>query len=193
MTTWALVPACVLAAYLLGSIPWPYLVVRALRGIDIRSVGDGNMGTQNVWEAVGLGAALMVFLGDMAKGAVAVLLPGLIGAPVATAALAGPVAVAGHIWPVFLRFRGGGGAATALGVLWALLPREMALLFAVGALALWRSRGDTRVFNLIVLPAVVPLALAFREPLGQWVPAVATAVAVAARHVQMSGLRLRRE
>src|SRR3990172_2468693 len=119
MTTWALVPACVLAAYLLGSIPWPYLVVRALRGIDIRSVGDGNMGTQNVWEAVGLGAALMVFLGDMAKGAVAVLLPGLIGAPVATAALAGPAAVAGHIWPVFLRFRGGGGAAAALGGLWA--------------------------------------------------------------------------
>ena len=193
MTAWLLVLTCVLAAYLLGSIPWPYLVVRALRGIDIRSVGDGNMGTQNVWQAVGPAAALVVLLGDMAKGAVAVLLPGLIGAPVATAALAGPAAVAGHIWPVFLRFRGGGGAATALGVLWALLPREMALLFAVGALGLWRSRGDTRVFNLIVLAAVLPLALAFREPLGQWVPALATAVAVGARHVQLSGLRLRRE
>ena len=193
MTTWALMFLSVGAAYFLGSIPWPYVVVRVLRGIDIRSVGDGNMGTQNVWQAVGPAAALVVLLGDMAKGAAAVLLPGLIGAPVATAALAGPVAVAGHIWPVFLRFRGGGGAATALGVLWALLPREMALLFAVGALALWRSRGDTRVFNLIVLAAVVPLALAFREPLGQWVPAVATAVAVGARHVQLSGLRLRRE
>jgi glycerol-3-phosphate acyltransferase PlsY len=123
------------AAYFLGSIPWPYLVVRVLRGIDIRSVGDGNMGTQNVWQAVGPAAALVVLLGDMAKGAAAVLLPGLIGAPAGTAALAGPAAVVGHIWPVFLRFRGGGGAATALGVLWALLPREMALLFAVGALA----------------------------------------------------------
>jgi len=193
MTAWLLVLTCVLAAYLLGSIPWPYLVVRALRGIDIRSVGDGNMGTQNVWQAVGPAAALVVLLGDMAKGAAAVLLPGLIGAPPGTAALAGPVAVAGHIWPVFLRFRGGGGAATALGVLWVLLPREMALLFAVGALGLWRSRGDTRVFNLIVLAAVLPLALAFREPLGQWVPALATAVAVGARHVQLSGLRLRRE
>src|SRR3972149_4415775 len=169
MTTWALVSLSVGAAYFLGSIPWPYVVVRVLRGIDIRSVGDGNMGTQNVWQAVGPAAALVGLLGDMAKAA-----------------------VAGHIWPVFLRFRGGGGAATALGVLWALLPREMALLFAVGALALWRSRGDTRVFNLIVLAAVVPLALAFREPLGQWVPAVATAVAVAARHGQVGGLRLRR-
>ena len=193
MTAWLLVLTCVLAAYLLGSIPWPYLVVRALRGIDIRSVGDGNMGTQNVWQAVGPAAALVVLLGDMAKGAAAVLLPGLIGAPPGTAALAGPVAVAGHIWPVFLRFRGGGGAATALGVLWVLLPREMALLFAVGALGLWRSRGDTRVFNLIVLAAVLPLALAFREPLGQWAPALATAVAVGARHVQLSGLRLLRE
>jgi len=75
MTAWLLVLTCVLAAYLLGSIPWPYLVVRALRGIDIRSVGDGNMGTQNVWQAVGPAAALVVLLGDMAKGAVAVLLP----------------------------------------------------------------------------------------------------------------------
>jgi len=57
MTAWLLVLTCVLAAYLLGSIPWPYLVVRALRGIDIRSVGDGNMGTQNVWQAVGPAAS----------------------------------------------------------------------------------------------------------------------------------------
>ena len=105
MTTWLLVAPCLLGAYLLGSIPWPYLVVRALRGIDIRAVGDGNMGTQNVWQAVGAGAALAVLLGDMAKGAVAVLLPGWLGAPEATAALAGPAAVAGHIWPVFLGFR----------------------------------------------------------------------------------------
>src|SRR3989304_1822872 len=160
----------------------PPTVVSATDRVRPRSV----MVASNCSSRVGLGAALMVFLGDMAKGAVAVLLPGLIGAPVATAALAGPVAVAGHIWPVFLRFRGGGGAATALGVLWALLPREMALLFAVGALALWRSRGDTRVSHLIVLAAVVPLALAFREPLGQWVPAVATAGAVGARPVQTS-------
>jgi glycerol-3-phosphate acyltransferase PlsY len=57
------------------------LVVRALRGVDIRTVGDGNMGTQNVWQAVGPFAALLVFAGDMAKGAAAVLLPPLLGAP----------------------------------------------------------------------------------------------------------------
>src|SRR3972149_11406159 len=99
MTTWALVSLSVGAAYFLGSIPWPYVVVRVLRGIDIRSVGDGNMGTQNVWQAVGPAAALVVLLGDMAKGAAAVLLPGLIGGPPGTAALAGPRAGAGPIWP----------------------------------------------------------------------------------------------
>ncbi len=191
MPTWLALALSIAGAYLLGSIPWPYLVVKLLRGVDIRTVGDGFMGTTNVWHVAGLKAAVISFLGDMAKGAAAIMLPGWLGAPLYGGVLAGPATVAGHVWPIFLGFRGGGGAAVALGTLWALLPKETAVLFIAGGIILWRAKGDTFFFNLVVLLGAAPLALLFRETLWDWIAVLSTAATVGARQVQLHGLRMR--
>jgi glycerol-3-phosphate acyltransferase PlsY len=119
---WLMPAAMGLAAYLLGSIPSAYVVVRVVKGVDIREVGTRNVGTLNTYYQVGRAGAALVLLADAGKGAVAALLPGWLGAPQWSVYLAAPLVVAGHNWPVFLGFRGGKGAATILGVSLALLP-----------------------------------------------------------------------
>jgi glycerol-3-phosphate acyltransferase PlsY len=107
--------------------------VRLVKGVDIRQVGTRNVGTLNTYYQVGKWGALLVLLADAGKGAVAVLLPGWVGAPAWSVYLAAPLVVAGHNWPVFLGFRGGKGAATVLGVSLALLP-ELSLIALAPAL-----------------------------------------------------------
>lgn len=123
-----------LGAYLLGSIPFAYLVTRLVTGQDIRHLGDGNMGAKNTFLSVGRAAGVLVGAADMAKGAAAVALARSLGASEAAVYWAGACAVLGHDFPVFLRFRGGQGMATMVGVFGVLFPRE--LLLSVGALAL---------------------------------------------------------
>ena len=124
----ALSALSVLAAYLAGSIPFGYLVVYWVKGIDIRTVGSGNLGATNVGRALGFRYFLLVFLLDMLKG----FLPTL-GFPMLVSRLSGaapadlPVAVAlaailGHTFPVYLKFRGGKGVATSVGTVLALDP-----------------------------------------------------------------------
>src|SRR3990172_3779600 len=109
-------------AYLLGSIPTSYLVVHLLTGRDVRSIGNGNPGTMNVWDNVGLTPALLVAVGDVGKGMAAVGIAYLAGLHDVEAVLAALVAVAGHDYSVFLRFHGGNGTAAAVGGLFALVP-----------------------------------------------------------------------
>src|SRR5271165_5650457 len=111
------------AAYLLGSIPTGYLLVRIFRKQDIRAVGSGNIGATNVLRSGGKGLGAATFLGDVLKGASAVYIGGLIGlllAPDAQLrnmqALAALCAVLGHVFPAWLRFKGGKGVATGFGV-----------------------------------------------------------------------------
>jgi glycerol-3-phosphate acyltransferase PlsY len=128
-------PAALLSAYLLGSIPTAYLLVRWLKRIDIRTVGSGSVGATNVTRIAGWWAGLGVFLLDAAKGAVAVrgLAEGMFGLPVPAGRLAcGVLAIVGHVLPVFLRFQGGKGVATTIGVLLAADP-----VVAGGMLAVW--------------------------------------------------------
>jgi glycerol-3-phosphate acyltransferase PlsY len=109
--------------YLLGSVPFAVLVSRALRQADPRTYGSGNPGATNVLRGAGPVAAVLTLLGDAAKGALAVWLGRQVadaGAPFAIAC--GAAAFAGHVFPVFLRFRGGKGVATFLGVLLAFEP-----------------------------------------------------------------------
>ncbi|MBM5825913.1 MAG: glycerol-3-phosphate 1-O-acyltransferase PlsY [Cyanobacteria bacterium M_surface_10_m2_119] len=121
-----------LAGYLLGSIPAGYLAGRWLRGIDIRQEGSGSTGATNVLRVLGKGPALVVFLVDVLKGTTAVLLAKAVleplGVPLNDAGTAnwstdswvvaaGLAALAGHIWPVWLGWRGGKAVATALGML----------------------------------------------------------------------------
>jgi glycerol-3-phosphate acyltransferase PlsY len=112
-----------LGAYLLGSIPAAYILVRRVRGLDIRGVGSRNVGALNTFQQVGLWGGLLVLLFDAGKGALAVLAPGWIsGAPEWTVYSTAILVVIGHNWPVFLGFRGGKGAASILGVSLALFP-----------------------------------------------------------------------
>lgn len=112
-----------LAAYLLGSIPTAYIVVRWFKGVDIRRVGSRNVGALNTLHQVGIWGALVVLAADAGKGALAVLIPGLLGTPGWVAYLTAILAVAGHNWPVFLGFRGGKGVAAIFGISLVILPQ----------------------------------------------------------------------
>ena len=102
--------------YLLGSMPNGYLAGRWLKGIDLRQCGSGSTGATNVLRNVGKGPALVVFLLDVGKGALAVLLAKSFGLNDWVHVLAGLAALAGHIWPVWLGWKGGKAVATGLGM-----------------------------------------------------------------------------
>lgn len=150
------------AAYLLGSFPSAYLAGRLLRGIDIREHGSGNAGAANVLRILGPAAAAAVLLLDCLKGAAAVALAGgLAGQTAGPAGLPGVIAgacvMAGHLWPVFLGFRGGKGAATGAGALAALLPGVVP--WCLGAFAL--AAGLTGWISLGSICAALVLPLAY--------------------------------
>lgn len=109
--------ACALGGYLAGSIPFALLVSRLMRLPDPRTYGSGNIGATNVLRSGSRMAALATLAGDVAKGWVAVLVARLLGLPPEMVALVGFAAFLGHLFPVWLRFRGGKGVATAAGVL----------------------------------------------------------------------------
>lgn len=156
----------IVIAYLIGSIPTGYLITRWVKGVDIRELGDRATGATNVYREVGPAAGIGTAVGDVAKGAVAViaaralLVPDIVLIPVALAA------VSGHNWPVFLRFQGGAGLATGLGVLFAALPRESLILlvpFAVLAVTLGRRIGMGPSGALLLVPLII-LAWWLGEP-----------------------------
>jgi glycerol-3-phosphate acyltransferase PlsY len=108
-------------SYLLGSVPFAVVVSRALRLADPRTYGSGNPGATNVLRGAGRAAAALTLIGDVGKGALAVWLGRQVGAGDA-AIVCGAAAFVGHVFPVFLRFRGGKGVATFFGVLLAFEP-----------------------------------------------------------------------
>jgi acyl phosphate:glycerol-3-phosphate acyltransferase len=121
-----------LLGYLLGSLPFAVLVSRAFGLADPRSHGSGNPGATNVLRTGNKFAALLTLLGDALKGWLAVWLAGILGADPLGIAVAGVTAFLGHIFPVFLSFKGGKGVATALGVLAGFHP-----LLALVAMVTW--------------------------------------------------------
>ena len=141
---------CLLIAavtYLLGSIPTGYLLVRIFRHEDIRSVGSGNIGATNVLRTVGKGMGAATFLLDMLKGSTAVWVGGLIGsmlipnAPLRSAqALAALCAVLGHMFPIWLKLRGGKGVATGFGVFLVAAPWAALAAISVFIVVLFLSR-----------------------------------------------------
>ena len=109
-------------AYLLGSVSPSYLLVRLRTGEDVRQMRSRNAGTLNTYHRLGLMGGLTVLALDAGKGALAVLAPGLVNAPGWTVFAVAPLVLIGHNWPIFLRFRGGKGAAVLLGVSLGLFP-----------------------------------------------------------------------
>jgi acyl phosphate:glycerol-3-phosphate acyltransferase len=121
----------IIIGYLLGSFPTAYIAGRIKRGVDIRQVGGGNMGALNAARELGLVMGSMVLLIDIVKGAGAILIARFLGVSEIWVFLAGLAAVVGHCWPVFLKFRGGKGAATAIGVFLAVAPKEFAVCIPI--------------------------------------------------------------
>jgi glycerol-3-phosphate acyltransferase PlsY len=149
-------------AYLLGSLDWAVVVAR-MHGLDIHSVGSGNPGTSNVLRTLGRGPAVMVLTGDMMKGVIAAALGWWAGglgdpanAPWAYAAVL--AAVVGHSFPVFHRFKGGKGVATAGGGLLFIVP-----LAALGLALLWaviaKLTKVASISSLVVVGLSIPAAL----------------------------------
>jgi glycerol-3-phosphate acyltransferase PlsY len=141
-----------LAAYLIGAVPTAYLAVRWLKGQDVRSLGDGNAGAANAALVLGARGGLVVGAIDIAKGLAVVLLArGLLGSLIAEM-IAGILVIIGHAWPVYLRGRGGRGAATAVGVLLATVPLAAAPLAGLSLVVLYFSKSSTRALAAMYIP-----------------------------------------
>lgn len=117
----------ILASYLIGSVPASYVTARYWKGIDIRNLGSGNVGTTNVWRNAGPVAGVVALAGDLGKGVLAVMLARHFGGP-SLVALSAMAVLTGHSWPIFLGFKGGKLVATGVGVI-------AAISISVGALA----------------------------------------------------------
>ena len=174
----ALFPA--LVGYAVGSLPLGYLAANRLKGIDLRRVGSGNVGATNMYRTGGLAMAVLVVLVDVAKGAGSVLLM-MRDADAIAPVSAGCAAIVGHIFPVWLRFRGGKGVATACGVFWMLAPIATALAAAVFVATVWMTRYVS--LGSIIATAVLPtLIWMTSSPAPVIVGSAAAAVLVIERH-----------
>ncbi|HEX6182982.1 MAG TPA: glycerol-3-phosphate 1-O-acyltransferase PlsY [Pyrinomonadaceae bacterium] len=151
--------AVVALAYLLGSIPFGYLLVRLRGGGDVRETGSGGTGATNVTRRAGKGVGLLTLLLDALKGMAAVLVArAVLGAGSEWWVCAAAVtAVLGHVFPVWLRFRGGKGVATGLGVFLVLAPVATLLALAVFVAVVWLWRFVS--LGSITAAAVLPLAV----------------------------------
>ena len=141
----------IIGAYLIGSIPSAYIMGRLRKGIDIRKVGTRNMGAMNVFYQVGFAAGITVLAVDISKGVAAVALARWLGVPLVAQLLAGATVVIGHGFPVFLKFRGGRGGATCIGVLVFLMPWGIPFYAAIFGICLLLTHYPTLSYSLAFL------------------------------------------
>ena len=174
--------ALVGVAYLLGSVSFAVLLVRATTGKDIRTEGSGNAGATNVLRAHGKALGLLVAALDVGKGALAVGLVKLATADSRYAAAAGFAAILGHVFPLFYGFRGGKGVATAVGAFLVLAPWAtlvcIALFVLVVAISKYVSLGS--VVAMVLLPPVA--GLLFQAPRPIVMAAAGAAVLIVLKH-----------
>ena len=164
----------VAVAYLVGSIPFALLLARRF-GADLRRTGSGNLGAANVMRASGVRAGLLVAGLDVAKGAVGVALASRFSDSASAPAIAGFAAIVGHIYPVWLRFRGGKGVATACGAFSVLTPAAVPPAVAIFVAAVWLTKYVS-AGSVLAMLALPPIAYALGSP----APAVLSAFAAAA-------------
>lgn len=174
--------------YLLGSLPTAYLVAQRVGGAfaDIRLAGDGNAGAANIGRLLGSRWGVFVGTVDIVKGAVPVLFFNALAGSWDTVSglglLSGAAAIGGHVWPVWLRFRGGRGAATAVGVTGAVLTGPV-LLVALPALAiLWRTRSTTLTLAFVYVSSIILGKILFDVSWGIVCYCVALFIVVGAVH-----------
>ena len=131
--------ALVIASFLIGAIPWGYVVGKASRGIDVRTVGSGGTGATNVLRTLGARASALVALLDILKGLLPVVFARSAGFGGAWVAMAAVATVAGHCWSPFIGFKGGKGVATGAGAAIALFP-QILLIVPVMAVVVWTTK-----------------------------------------------------
>ena len=173
--------AIIIVAYLIGSIPFALLLARRFGEADLRRVGSGNLGAANVMRASGVAAGLLVAALDMTKGAASVWLAARGSAGAALPAAAGLAAIIGHIYPVWLRFRGGKGVATACGVFAVLTPLALPPALAVFVAVVWMTKYIS-LGSVVATIALPPLAYALGSPAPSVLVAFAAAIVIVFRH-----------
>jgi len=144
-----------LAAYLVGSVPAAYLAARLSRGIDLRQHGSGQLGAGNLLRTTSKRLAAPVAIYDVGKGAAMVWAAQLVGLGIAQQVAVGLAAIIGHNWPVFLRFNGGRGVATTLGVAFFLMPWGIVVFVVIASPTIWLKSSPLPVLGGI---AALPLA-----------------------------------
>ena len=170
----------ILLGYLAGSVPFAFLLARRA-GIDVRFAGSGNVGATNVMRTTGTRRAILVMLLDVAKGVLAVVLALTTHAGVTLTALAAAAAVVGHIYPVWLRFRGGKGVAVAAGVFGVLTPIAAALAASLFLVVVWMTRYVS-LGSIAATVALPPAAWMTGEPKAVVLAAAGSGALILFRH-----------
>ncbi len=161
IAAWIITVVC---AYLLGSIPFAYIVTKYRKGIDIRTVGSHNMGAMNTFYTVGFWWGLTVLLLDVAKGFAAVAVARLLGAPRLAEFAAGIIAVLGHGYTVFLNFKGGKGGATSIGVCAFLMPWGFPVGLSVFGLLLLITKFPTLSYSIALATFLASAWFIYHSP-----------------------------
>lgn len=173
----------IVGAYLVGAVPFGLVLAKYVGGVDVRTAGSGNIGATNVARSAGKSLGVITLLLDAAKGAAPVLVGlHLLALPIQIAASAGVAAVVGHVFPIYLRFRGGKGVATGLGVFLALSPRAT----LVAAVVFGTVYGMTRLVSPGSLAGAVALVGAivyFDEPRAVVVASLSVSALIFVRHI----------
>ncbi|MGE3509834.1 MAG: glycerol-3-phosphate 1-O-acyltransferase PlsY [Vicinamibacterales bacterium] len=177
----SLISLSALVGYLVGSIPFALVLAKRWGTRDLRLIGSGNVGAANVVRASGIKPGLLVAILDMSKGMAGVLMAQRLFGGADAAAAAGFAAVVGHVYPVWIGFRGGKGVATACGVFVILAPVAATAALVSFVLCVWRTRYVS-VGSVLASLMVPPLAWASGEPTPVWVAGAAAAVLIVFRH-----------
>lgn len=181
MTTYTLYHLFIPAAYLLGSIPFGIIVARAFGGVDPRNAGSKNIGATNVVRTAGKAAGMLTLLLDVAKGIAPMLALRLLYPEPRLMTLTGLAAIAGHLFPVFLGFKGGKGVATAAGVMFVVSPLATILSIAVFIVVVLAKRYVS--LGSIISSAAMPVFLSVIPGSRAYVPmGVAVAVLIIVKH-----------
>ena len=166
--------------YIVGSVPFAFLLARR-RGVDLRRAGSGNVGATNVLRTSGVWAGVAAMCLDASKGALAVLVVQRLTTGPATPMAAGLASVVGHLYPVWLGFRGGKGVATAAGVFGVMVPAALAVAGAVFVLAVWVTRYVS-VGSMAGAITLAVVAAASGAPASVIVGAAVAALIIVHRH-----------
>jgi glycerol-3-phosphate acyltransferase PlsY len=167
--------------YCIGSVPFAFLLSRRLGADDLRRIGSGNIGAANVLRASGVRAGVLVAVLDIAKGALSVALAMRLSSDPNAPAAAGLAAIVGHVYPMWLRFKGGKGVATACGVFSVLTPYAALPAFGMFLLTAWTTRYVS-LGSVVATIALPPIAYVAGSPVSSLVTACAAAVLILFRH-----------